>query len=450
MRVACVLLPYFAVRLERRDRPELRRAPVVVGGAPGERRAVLDCSPAALRRGVRPGMPLRQALALCREAAFVEPRPALYAETFTAILDALERFSPRVQPAEPGCAFLDLDGTDRLWPDEHALARALQGAVRAVCRLVPNVGIADGMFVARAAARAGKREEERGKRNRGLEAGNSCANFGLIPPLVPEDSRVEDSIAEGQEVSPPLPSSLFPLPCVVPQGQTPAFLADLSVEHLPVSGEMQRRLRLFGLRTLGELAALPVGAVQAQFGREGLRARRLAAGMDDDRLTARTHIAAPEERLDFPAPTADRGALERGAELLLRRLVRRPEVGNRLARRLSVRITLEDGRAWERTITFREATADVSTSLFAVRARLEALELPAAAVAMTLTLHDLCGERGRQESLFAARGRRLAQLDEAIQHLRSGLAIAPILCLVEVEPWSRIPERRAALTEYNP
>ncbi len=400
MRVACVLLAHFMVRLERRDRSELRALPVVVGGTPGERRAVLDCSPEALRQGVRPNMPLRQALALCREAIFVSPRSAVYAAAAEAIRTALARFSPEVQAVEQGRLLLNLDGTSALWPDEQRLALAMRDAVHEACRLNPSVGIADGLFAAHAAA-----------------------------------------------VTAPVRRWIQ----IVPHGQAPSFLATLSVAHLPVSPEMQRRLQLFGLRRLGDLAALPAGAMQAQFGREGLYAWRLAAGVDEERLVVRAAAETLAERLELPAPTADLSALAHAAGVLLGRLFRRPEVGNRSVRRVTLCITLEDGRAWERTITFHDATADVQTALFSIRSRLDALELPNAAVEMTITLHELCGERGRQGSLFSGRSHRLAQLEEAIRHLRARLdAAAPILRLVEIEPWSRIPERRTALTEYIP
>src|SRR2546425_11135562 len=75
-RVACVLVPDFAVAVERLDRPELAGRPVVVGGAPEERKAVLACSAEARARGVRVGIPLRDALARCPEAVLLEARPA--------------------------------------------------------------------------------------------------------------------------------------------------------------------------------------------------------------------------------------------------------------------------------------------------------------------------------------------------------------------------------------
>lgn len=399
MRCACVLIPHVFVRLEQRDQPALRQWPVIVGGAPGERPAVVDCSPEAARQGVAVGMLLRQAMARCRDAIVVTARPAVYGDASRLMCDALSCFSPRMHAGEPGRVLLDLDGTARLWPEEHELARSLGDAVVAACRLRPQVGIADGPFAAQAAARCARPRR----------------------------------------------------PLLVPLGQAPSFLATLPVDYLPVSAEMRRRLRLVGLHTLGDLAALPVGAVQAQFGPEGRQAWLLASGADDAPLPPRHSTPVLTERVELPAPTPDRTTLLRAADIVLRRLLRRRELGTRCARRLTVAIAVEGGRTWERTSTFPEPTADHETMLRAVRTRLEPLDLPAAATGLTLTLHDLCGERGRQAHLFAT-GRMPAQLDQALHQLRTRLGprTTPVLRLVAVEPWSRIPERRMALTEYLP
>ncbi|HZQ37880.1 MAG TPA: hypothetical protein VFD32_18265, partial [Dehalococcoidia bacterium] len=150
------------------------------------------------------------------------------------------------------------------------------------------------------------------------------------------------------------------------------------------------------------------------------------------------------------APSADQATLMRAIALVLRRLFRRPEIGTRVARRLTVQIALEDGTAWQRTFTFHRPVADDGAALTAVRGRLAGLTLTAAAVATACTLHDLCGERGQQASLATARTHRLAQLEEALHHLRTRFDRAPVLRVVAIEPRSRIPERRLALTEYLP
>jgi nucleotidyltransferase/DNA polymerase involved in DNA repair len=112
MRVACVVVPHFLVEVERLHEPSLRGRPVVVGGAPEERKEVLDCSDEAMARGIHPGMSLREALSRCADAAFVEAHPAWYQATTLAIVDALLELSPLVEPAQPGVIFF---GLDRQW-----------------------------------------------------------------------------------------------------------------------------------------------------------------------------------------------------------------------------------------------------------------------------------------------------------------------------------------------
>jgi hypothetical protein len=87
--------------------------------------------------------------------------------------------------------------------------------------------------------------------------------------------------------------------------------------------------------------------------------------------------------------------------------------------------------------------------LFLLRHKLEAAALPGPVQRLTITLAEFCGERGRQEGLFAAKGRRHMQLEEAIRALRARYQRSPILRFVPVEPWSRIPERRMALAAYE-
>ena len=110
MRVACVFVPHFLVEVERGYEPGLQGRPVVVGGAPEERKDVLDCSVEAMQRGVRPGMSLREALSRCPEAAFVEAHPERYEATMLAMVHALLEISPLVEPAQPGVIYVGVDG----------------------------------------------------------------------------------------------------------------------------------------------------------------------------------------------------------------------------------------------------------------------------------------------------------------------------------------------------
>jgi len=411
MRAACVFIPHFAIAVELLDRPELRDRPLVIG-ADSQRKTVLDCSPEVEAEGVRPRMPLRQALAICPKAVFLDSNPARYQDAFEAVLRALEGISPLVEAAELGRAYVGVDGLDGLHRDEMALGEALvqaclpdrqavrlaHGEARPVGSFLPSVGLGEGKFVAWAAA---------------------------------------VTSAPGEV-------------CVVPPGREAAFLAPLDVSLLPCSADTLRRLELLGLRTIGDLAALPLGAVQAQFGTEGRRLWELAHGLDREPLRPRRHEESVSERLTFSEPAVSTEALLAGGRQLFSRLFRQPALRGRAVRQMRLRAALSYGRSWERTITFREATADRDQMLYVLRCTLEAA-LPSRPVEeMEVTLSGLTGETGKQEGLFAAKGRRRAQLEEALRQLKARFGQSPVYHVVEVEPWSRIPERRLALIDYDP
>jgi len=238
---------------------------------------------------------------------------------------------------------------------------------------------------------------------------------------------------------------------IVPAGRGAVFLAHLPIEDLPVSVEMRRRLRLLGLHSLGELARLPQSAVAAQFGAEGRRAWELAHGIDRMPIIPYRPPRMVTERLAFPAPVDTEDALLAAVRTLLSRVLQRPEVRGRAARRLQVRVLLEDDHTWEREVTFREPVGSGERMLLALRHKIEGAMLPAPFTEVALALLGLCGESALQGNLFAAtRGRQLERVAEAARQLKVRYGRPLLARVLEVEPWSRIPERRFALIDYDP
>lgn len=146
----CVAVPHFQVEVERLDQPALRGRPVVVGGAPEERRTVVDCSVEAMARGVRAGLSLREALSRCAEAAFIEAHPERYRAVTYAMVEALLRISELVEPAEPGVIYVEIG--DAPAEMEEGAARAIAEAARRASGLEVRIGVADGKFQAYVAA----------------------------------------------------------------------------------------------------------------------------------------------------------------------------------------------------------------------------------------------------------------------------------------------------------
>ena len=137
--------------VEKRDRPELRDVPVIVGG--GVRGVVTTACYLARIYGVRSAMPMFKARKLCPEATIVKPNFAKYVAESRRIFDRLRQLTPLVQGLSLDEAWLDLSGTERLngGSPAYALARA-QAEIEAETGLTVSVGLAANKFLAKIAS----------------------------------------------------------------------------------------------------------------------------------------------------------------------------------------------------------------------------------------------------------------------------------------------------------
>jgi DNA polymerase-4/protein ImuB len=394
VRVACIWIAQLPLRVEVLRHPAWDGRPLVLGGAPGERKVVQLCSPEAEAAGVRPGLPLREVVPLCPEVIVLQPDPVRTATVLESLLVALQRVSPAVEPAEDGYLYLDLRGLRSLYGSFSNLERAMRAAVPALLR--PRLGFGSGKFAAATAARMSR----------------------------PGEIRVVASV------------------------ETADFLAPLSVQHLTVlEPDVLQRLELLGLRTIGDLARLPFGAVQAEFGPPGARAWRLARGLDSDPVIARPVTTSVQSGLRFDDPLGSVEAVMAAIDQLLAHTFSQPALQGRSVRQMRLRALLSDGTSWERLYTFKEALSTRDAARRAVKSKLDLPNgLPPAPIEeLALELLGLGGEAARQPGLFVARARQLAEIAEAARQLRARYGRVPLYHAIEVEPWSRIPERRWAL-----
>src|SRR6202012_2859412 len=141
----------FYASVEKRDRPELRDVPVIVGG--GVRGVVTTCCYIARMSGVRSAMPMFRARKLCPQATIIKPDFAKYKAASRAIMDKLRALTPLVQTLSLDEAWLDLSGTDRLNGGSPAwqLARA-QKEIEAEIGITVSVGLAPNKFLAKIAS----------------------------------------------------------------------------------------------------------------------------------------------------------------------------------------------------------------------------------------------------------------------------------------------------------
>ncbi len=430
MRIAFVSVPCFPCAVEVQRAPHLGEGSLIVGDAESPKR-VLDCSPTAAGLGVHPGLQIRKALALSPDATILPPDPVLYRAKWEAILDALHTISPEVEDEELGRAYLNVDGLGGHFQGESDLAAHLVTAVRAASGLEATIGLANGKFPSFAAAN--------------FKHGDGPIGNTPNPAFADAIAAVSPAAGLSLAGSGVLPVGLAPA-LEVPAGDEAAFLAPLDVGLLPVDPEIVSRLLLFGLQTMGEVAALTLPELQSQFGFEGKRLWQLVNGIDEAPLRLRPIEERLEAALSFETPVAGIDVLVAAAKQLLSRL--RLPLRSRAARELVLQAELVSGRGWERRLVLREAVSDSKRLSFVLRESLQNAPPPNAVRNISLRLAGLTGETGKQLSL-GERGRLQRQLEESIRQLKARYGYSPVFHCLDVEPWSAIPEQRQILVESD-
>ena len=395
MPTLCLFIPHLPVQWERRKHPELARTALIIGGFPYERKAVLDCSEEAAVQGVSPGMTLRQASHRCPDAVFLPADETGCARASDEVLGLLDQFSPAVEPDGPGRAFLDISGTEQLFGPAGNLAGQVGRCVLRQAGFQSQIGVAGSKFVA-----------------------GIAASLAVAGPLI---------VAGGQERR---------------------FLAPLSIEFLPLAPEAIVWLKRLGLRTIGQVAGLPVNALDSQLGRDGLMAHRLANGIDERPVAPRPGPDTLAETLSFEQPLGSLEALLTALGTLLDRLTPRLRSRYQVCHQIRLCLRSGDGKAWPHTLNLKTPSDSKPEMLGILKRHLEAASFPEGLSEIHLVLAGLHGESGKQAPLST--GTKGAQA-EALQRLNSGLRERfgnnPLKRVVEIDSGSRIPERRIALVD---
>jgi nucleotidyltransferase/DNA polymerase involved in DNA repair len=231
---------------------------------------------------------------------------------------------------------------------------------------------------------------------------------------------------------------------VVEDGRASDFLAPLPLDLLPLEQRRLEELAELGVRQVGDLASLPAAAVGERLGADGRRAWNLARGERGRRVRARRPAAELAEVLEFPEAVGNELTLRRALSVLLDGLLARPERADRFLRKLALSARLVGGGSWRRTLTLREPNAERDRLRVALGPKLA--ELPGPVVALRLEAVELTRSTGRQLELVKAEGDELgARLGEGLRQVRASTGSGAVCTVVEVAPWSRIPEQRALL-----
>lgn len=275
-------LDAFFASVEQMLDPRLKGRPVVVGGHPSGRGVVASASYEARARGVKTAMPVGLAYRLCPEAVFIPGDHGAYQAISEEFLAILQDYSPQVEAFSIDEAWVDLTGFEELYGPAADTALEIRRRIREELGVTASIGVATSKVVAKVAS-------ERNK-------------------------------PDGQ--------------LVVPPGDEAAFLAPLPVRDLPLVGpKVAAKLHLYGIETIGEIAAQPPEALRALFGAHGAVLHRLSHGLDASAvLEHRPGVKSVSRNTTLAQNTLDREKLRSVLYVLservaveLRRIQRRAE-----------------------------------------------------------------------------------------------------------------------------
>ena len=404
--IICVLLPRFQLTIAAGDRSELLHTPTALAPEPGGVQQVGEVSIAAEAFGAHAGMRLGEALARCPKLTLVPPDPAGVADMWERLLVRLESIGAAVEPERPGLVCFDargllrLHGGGMLVTNEGERVKGVLAAARRALLMPARYGVAPSRFAAVAAATRAR----------------------VRRPVIVSGDR----------------------------DQARAFLASLPVGLLrarPALAELPEALERLGIGTLGELAVVAPEALADRFGNAGLMAHELANG-GDCALSPRPAGEYLRESLELPE-AASGTQLERGLGLLIDRLLARRERRGRTLRAVVLSAVLvEQGGTWREQVVFREALADPVRMRLALAPRLALMPAPAEELRLAVERFGLptSDQRALLEDPAAA---RMARLREAIRQARAAAGPDAALRVLEVDPESRFPERRAVLAPFE-
>ena len=355
----------FYASVEKRDRPELRDRPVIVGG--GRRGVVSTCCYIARQYGVHSAMPMFKALKACPEAVVIKPDFTKYVAESQRIFDAIGKLTPLVQTLSLDEAWIDLAGTERLngGPPALQLVR-LQAWIEAETGLTVSIGLAPNRFLAKIASELDK---PRG--------------FSVI----------------GTEA----PALLAPKPVSILPGVGPVFT---------------KTLRSDGYATIGDLAAADPRDLIKRYGESGLRLYDLSHGRDARAVKPGHDRKGMSAETTFNEDLTDAADLEAELWPLCEKLASKARRDGVASRVIVLKLRRSDFRIITRRVSLAEPV-QTARALFAAGRALMAAELGIPYRLIGIGLGEVVEAIDTPSALFETPEARTLKTETAIDALRA-------------------------------
>jgi len=358
----------FYASVEKRDAPELRDRPVIVGG--GRRGVVSAACYVARRYGVRSAMPMFTALKLCPDAAVVRPNMRKYSEVGGQVRDLMLSVTPSVEPISIDEAFLDLRGTERLHkaPPAATLAR-LALRIESELGITVSIGLSYCKFLAKVASELDK--------PRGF--------------------------------------------AVLGRGEAKSFLAAQPVRLIwGVGGKFAERLKADGITHIAQLQALDERTLAGRYGVMGARLYHFARGEDERTVEPEHEAKTISAETTFDRDTAEFAELRRELWPLCEKVSARMKEAGLEGRGLTLKLKTARFKLLTRAAMLEQPT-QLADAMFRAAEPLLRKEAEAGTPfrLIGIGLSHLAAAAGDQPDLLEPAGNKRARVERAIDAVRA-------------------------------
>jgi DNA polymerase-4 len=365
----------FYAAVEKRDNPELKDKPVIVGG--GKRGVVSTACYIARISGVRSAMPMFKALKLCPEAVVVKPNMDRYAEVGREVRKLMLELTPLVEPLSIDEAFLDLSGTERLHNASPALSLAKLGlSVESKIGISVSIGLSYNKYLAKVASDLDK--------PRGFS--------------------------------------------VIGRTEARSFLASRPVSLIwGVGKAMQASLAKFGITTIGQLQNIDRAELTRRFGAMGARLYHLSRGEDERDVSVSDAAKSIGAETTFFEDIGDGNELERILWQMAEKVSRRAKRSRYAGSTVVLKLKSADFRLRTRSQTLADPT-QLAERIFATARSLLHHEVDGTAyrlIGVSLTHLSVAGPDLELDDLEPSFGRR-ARAERAMDKLREKYGLTAV------------------------
>jgi len=307
----------FYAAVEQRDNPELQGKPVVVGGAdPTKRGVVSTASYEARKYGVRSAMSLREAYRRCPDGIYLPVNMKKYKAVSEKIFQLFFEYTPLVETIALDEAFLDVTGSTRLFGPAEKIGREIKARIKEEMNLVASIGISYNKFLAK-----------------------------LASDLDKPDGFLVISRKNFQQLVHPLP-----------------------LKRLWGVGEkMEQKLKAFGFKTIGDVAAASPLLLRKQFGVFGEHIYLLSNGINEREVVPDHEAKSVGRETTFPEDVEDRENLLAVLMQLVEDVCYRLRTNHFWGRCITVKIRYENFETHTRQVTMDHLTnseSEVFTAVF--------------------------------------------------------------------------------------